>query len=235
MSSSDKGDGVVNDDIDGRPRSLERTLDLLESVIASPQCTLTMAATATGLTPTTALRYLRALESRGYVDRDADGRFGAGPTVLRIAAILHNHGPLDRLIAAADSHLARLADATSESAYLVVSDGRSASYVATAAGPRAVRHVGWVGQSVPLVGSAAGDAFGHPGIVAVRTGAVEPDVTAMSLRVGTLGELSIALSVVGPSARFAGSAEHQRVLAAHATQLALDAGLEPSGHERRAS
>src|SRR6478735_2946653 len=135
------------------PRSVGRVLDLLEIVLAAP-CTLTAAAADAELTPTTALRHLRALEARGYVRRDGSGRYGAGPTVLRLAAALGDNGLLQRLTAAAQPHLDILAAATGESAYLAVSDGRTATYVATAESHRAIRHVGWVGQDVPLDGTA---------------------------------------------------------------------------------
>ncbi len=83
------------------PRSVGRVLDLLEIVLADPGCNLTMAAAASGLTPTTALRHLRALEARGYLDRDADGLYFQGPTILRIAASLRDGGDLDRLVSRA--------------------------------------------------------------------------------------------------------------------------------------
>ena len=38
--------------------------------------------------------------------------------------------------------------------------------------------------------------------VATRTGAVEPDVTAMSLALPSIGKLGVAISIVGPSHRF---------------------------------
>ena len=44
------------------PRSIGRLLDVLEIVLSKHSCNLTSAATTSGLTPTTALRYLRALE-----------------------------------------------------------------------------------------------------------------------------------------------------------------------------
>ena len=47
------------------PRSIARVLDLFEIVLATSRCNLTTAANASELTPTTALRYLRALEARG--------------------------------------------------------------------------------------------------------------------------------------------------------------------------
>ena len=184
------------------PRSVTRVLDLFEIVLAERKCSLTVAAGSTGLTPTTALRYLRALEIRGYVNRDGSGDFSAGPTILRIAASLRGSNFLDRLIAVAQPHLDHLAKQTGESTYLAVSDGRIATYIATSESSRAIRHVGWVGQDVTLDGSALGTALADPGIVATRTGAVEPDITAMSRGLATTGKLGVAVSVVGPEYRF---------------------------------
>lgn len=191
------------------PRSVERVLDLFEIVLGERNCSLTSAANAAGLTPTTALRYLRALEIRGYVRRDASGSFSAGPAILRIAASLRGSSALDRLTVVAQPHLDRLAESTGESTYLAVSDGRSGTYIAAAEGKRAIRHVGWVGQDVTLDGSALGAALRDPGVVVVRTGAVEPDITAISRGLRVDGGLGVAVSVVGPSQRFtSGMLEH---------------------------
>ncbi len=94
---------------DAVPRSVGRVLDAFEAVLAEGTCNLATVARATGLTPTTALRHLRALEARGYLVRDEAGTFSAGPTVLRIAASLHDDGPLERLVAVVQPHLDRLA------------------------------------------------------------------------------------------------------------------------------
>lgn len=186
------------------PRSIERVLDLLEIVLAESGCTLTTAASNADLTPTTALRYLRALEVRGYLDRDEQGLFHPGATIQRIAVSLHDGGLLNGLLATAQPHLDALAASSGESVYLVVSDGRTATYVATAESSRAIRHVGWVGQNVPIEGTAAGAAFQAPGTPVVRTGAVEPDITAISMSLqGTSGP-ALAVSIVGPDQRLAG-------------------------------
>lgn len=212
---------------DGVPRSVERVLDLLEIVLADAGCTLTAAASAAELTPTTALRYLRALEVRGYVDRDDLGRFNAGPTIQRIAAVVHQDGPLERLVSQAQPHLDALAETSGESTYLVVSDGARATYAATAESPRAIRHVGWVGQDVPLDGTAAGAALEAPGTAVVRTGAVEPDITAVSMSLGRFGELPVAISIVGPDRRLTGAARTRavRLLTDAMETLRLDLGV----------
>jgi IclR family transcriptional regulator, acetate operon repressor len=192
---------VTEDDLNV-PRGVTRVLDVFEAVLAEHSCNLTRAAAAADLTPSTALRYLRALEARGYVGRDTAGDFSAGPTILRIAASLRTSSLLDRLAATAQPQLDALAQTTGESAYLAISDGRTGTYVATAGSPRAIRHVGWVGQDVTLNGSALGAAFETKGVVAVRTGAVEPDITAMSCALDLDATVGIALSIVGPTHRF---------------------------------
>ena len=183
------------------PRSTGRVLDLLEIVLMHGTCNLTTAAEGVDLTPTTALRHLRALEARGYLDRDSSGQFSAGPVMLRMAASLRGSGAVDRLIAAAQPVLDRLAAATGESTYLAVSDDRDATYVATSESNRSIRHVGWVGQAVSLDGTAVGEALRTPGTLVTRTGAVEPDITAISMSPGSHAKLDIALSVVGPAHR----------------------------------
>lgn len=183
------------------PRSTGRLLDLLEIVLAEESCNLTTAATKAELTPTTALRHLRALEGRGYLDRDDTGDFSAGPTMLRLSAMLRTSGAVDQLVAAAQPHLDALAETTGESAYLAVSDGRKATYIAAAESNRAIRHVGWVGQIVTLDGTAIGEALESPGHVVSRTGAVESDITAVSLSIGSYTKLRVALSVIGPEHR----------------------------------
>ncbi len=184
------------------PRSVGRVLDVLEVVLGAGECNLTTAASACGLTPTTALRHLRALEARGYVDRNDDGVFSVGPTMLRLAATLGDNDPVAHLVAIAQPHLDALADETGESTYLAISDGRIATYVATAESGRAIRHVGWAGQNVTLDGTAVGDALRTPGRAVTRTGAVEPDITAISMAVDLPGQLGVAMSIIGPAHRF---------------------------------
>lgn len=206
------------------PRSVTRLLDLFEIVLARRRCNLTTAANAAGLTPTTALRYLRALEARGYLDRTESGDYSAGPTVLRLAASLRGGTVLDRLATIAQPHLDALARQTGESAYIAVSDGRVGTYIAAAESPRAIRHVGWVGQQIDLDGSALGAALADPTTTAVRTGAVEADITAMSRALPVNGKVGIAVSIVGPEHRFTDTerAGHRRALDATVDALARE-------------
>ena len=201
MTSSLPSHASGSDDAAPVPRSIGRALDLLEAVLSAGDCSLTRAAGRTDLTPTTALRYLRALETRGYVARDDAGLYSAGPTLGRLAASLRETGPIDRLMNAAQPYLDRLASETGESCYLAVGDRNAATYVAAAEGTYAIRHVGWIGQTVPLEGTAVGAALAKPGRVTVRTGAVEPGITALSFGLERYEGLDAAISVIGPQAR----------------------------------
>ncbi len=208
------------------PRSVGRVLDLLEIVLAQGGCNLTGAAERAGLNPSTALRHLRALEARGYLTRGADSRYRAGPTMWRLAAGFSGAAPVERLLATAEPLLEELASATGESVYLAVSDGRVATYVATAESPRAIRHVGWIGQTVPLEGTAVGQALAEIDQVAVRTGAIEPDITAVSMAVAADLPFDVALSVIGPAHRMEApaSAGIEKSLVAAVARLATDLG-----------
>jgi DNA-binding IclR family transcriptional regulator len=193
----------------GRPRATDRGLALLRVVADHPLgIALADAARAVDLTPSTALRQLRSLESAGFAIRDEDGRFLPGPDLLRIARSLAATAALPRL---AESVLVELADLTGESAYLAERAGRQhAVYAAMEPGHHAVRHVSWLGQRVPLRGTAVGAALAGKvdtdGTV-VRTDAVEDGVTAVSAPVfDANGNVAAALSVVGPSFRLVDTA-----------------------------
>jgi DNA-binding IclR family transcriptional regulator len=183
------------------PRSVGRAFDLLEIVITEGEANLTTAAATAGLTPTTALRYLRALESRSYLRRDVDGSYSAGPTLLRLAAAARDDGPIARLVDAARPVLDGLTERTGESSYLAVGDGDRAVYLATCESSRSIRHVGWVGKTVPLAGTAVGEALaGSPG-ARIQSGAVEADIAAVAAGVIDGDRVIAALSIIGPAHR----------------------------------
>ena len=172
---------------------------------------LTDAATETGIPISTALRHLRVLTGHGYLVRDDLGRYSVGPSFVRIALAAFQSGPYARLTAAAQPALQHLAEVTEESAYLAVRDGTEAVYIATVESRRAIRHVGWVGKSVPIEGTAVGEAltsddirFGKRPVPFFNTGAIEPDVTAVVAPIhGSMG-IAGAFSVLGPADRMVG-------------------------------
>lgn len=216
-----------------KSRSAERVLSLLDTVVTLGTASLTDAAASADIPASTALRHLRVLLDHGYLVKDDVGQYSVGPTFVRIALAAFQSGPYARLSAAAQPGLERLAKITEESAYLAVRDGTEAVYIANVESPRAIRHVGWVGRSVPLRGTAVGEALlsdavivnGRAAPVFSRTGAIESDVTAIVAPIcGTLGVVG-AFSVLGPAERLT---KDRRNLAAEtvsevatATSLAL--------------
>ncbi len=212
-------------------RSVGRAVDLLEFVLAAGETTLTEAADAAGLTPTTALRYLKSLETRGFLQRSDHGLFSAGPGFLRLAALALAEGPQASLISMAGPRLRSLADGTGESCYLAIANGDGATYIATAESQRAIRHTGWVGKTVPMAGTAVGEALGgHPG-VCFKRGSVESEVAAVAVGVRNVDGLIVgALSVIGPTHRMNQSSVQKagRLLLSAAKDLTVALG-SPGG------
>ena len=216
-----------------RPRATDRGLSLVRVIADHPAgIALADAARAVDLSPSTALRQLRSLESAGFAERNDDGRFLPGPELLRIARSLASSVALPRL---AEPVLLALAEATGESAYLAEpANGSFAIYAAMEPGRHAVRHVSWLGQRVPRRGTAVGAALAgrvDDDGVAVRHDAVEGGVTAVSapVRAGRGGVVA-AVSVVGPSYRMVGPAlaSVRAVVAREALVLSSLAGAAPA-------
>ena len=211
-------------------RSAARALTLLDTVATSGLMGLNEAATVTDIPPSTALRHLRALVHYGYLVRDENGQYSVGPTFLRIALSAFRSGPYARLTAAAQPHLEELVAITEESAYLAVRDGTTAVYIATVESPRAIRHVGWVGSSVPLEGTAIGASLlaapqlsGGSPTPELNTGAIESDVTAVTAPIFGPSGVVGALSILGPTVRLAGDrlAAAAEAIVVAATSVAL--------------
>lgn len=214
------------------PRATDRGLRIV-TVVADHADGLALAdlARAVELSASTALRQLRSLQAAGFAVRRADGRWVPGPELLRIARTLTVTASLAVL---AKAELAALSDALGESAYLAeVLDEHTAVYVAMAAGTYAIRHVSWLGRTVPRLGTAVGRALEgrvDDDGVAVRADAVEPGVTAVSAPIlDGSGHVVAAISVVGPSFRLRGVAlaSARRQVAARAQALSGSAGRHP--------
>ena len=216
------------------PRATDRGLRLVRVVAEHPHgLVLADLARAVDLSASTALRQLRSLDAAGFAVRRADGRWVPGPELLRLARTLAATATLPRL---AEPELAALADALGESAYLAeAADDDTAVYVAMESGTHAVRHVSWLGHTVPRLGTAVGRALvGDVDLdgVAVREDAVESGITAVSapVRDGS-GQVVAAISVVGPSFRLreAVLVAARVAVAAHAASLSRLAGHRPPG------
>lgn len=210
------------------PRSIARVFDLFETVVDRGSCTLTEAAVEVELTPTTARRYLQALVARGYVERDPDGAYAAGPAVRALAEAVAGDADVAALARRAQPHLDRLAAAAGESAYLGVVDGDTIVYVATAQSERAIRHVGWIGQRLPHERTAIGAALAAPSAPVFRNGGLEADISAVSHGLPGVWEGTAAISIVGPAHRFDDESipRFQNVLTQTVTALVDELRLE---------
>lgn len=212
----------------GVPRGVGRAFELLELVVGAGEMTLSAAAERVGLTPTTTLRHLRALESLGYLRRGADGSFAAGPAVWQLAARARDAGPLALLVTAAQPILDELTAATGESSYLAVAEATEALYLATSESTRSIRHVGWVGRTVPLAGTAVGAALAGADGAQFRTSTIEPDIAAVARAVTLGGRAVAALSVIGPIHRF-GEPDVDAIAAAVGRAVhRLETAIDPS-------
>ncbi|MEO6124506.1 MAG: helix-turn-helix domain-containing protein [Ilumatobacteraceae bacterium] len=142
LALQDASAGPAVNVIRDRPRSSDRVLQLLSAVGSSASgMTLTEAAAAVGLVPSTALRQLRSLEAAGLLVRDEDDQlYRPGPQLIELArTVFVGHS----LTGVAQPFLDELAHLTGESAYLaVLQSPRTAMYVAAAAGRHALRHSG---------------------------------------------------------------------------------------------
>lgn len=195
----------------GQARSVNRALDLLIAVSESGRLSMSDAARATGLAASTALRLLRTLEARQFLTREESGEFVTGPQLVLTSVRTLGQQTVIQL---AHDSLHRLVEQTGESAYLSARGAEdTAVYLAQLEGTHAVRYATWTGRTVPLEGTAAGDALCNQvdstGYV-VHTQTLEPDVTAVAGPVqDQWGNVVAALSVVGPSFRLSEATAHR--------------------------
>jgi len=183
-------------------RTVERALALLAVVCDRGRTTLAESARLVDLSPSTALRLLRTLESTGFVRKDVDGSYRPGSRVVQLGTQALSN---ESLVGFCHAEMLDLVARTGESAYLSVEGHAStALYLAITEGTHSVRHASWVGRTIPLDGSAAGAALTgrtpDAGYITVERG-VESDVTAIAAPVRSGARVVAALSLVIPSYR----------------------------------
>lgn len=201
---------------------LDKAALVLSALEAGP-ATLANLVHATGLARPTAHRLAVALEHHRLVSRDLQGRFVLGPRLTELSAAAGE----DRLLAAGGPVLARLREATGESAQLFRRQGEHRICVAAAERPSGLRDTIPVGSTLTmLAGSAAqvllaweepermhrglqGARFTATVLAAVRrrgwaqsVGEREPGVASVSAPVrASSGRVVAAVSVSGPIER----------------------------------
>lgn len=208
-------------------RTAERVLALLAVVCEEGRASLSEAARATGLAPSTALRLLRTLEGAGFIRRDEDAFFTPGGRIIQLGAqALSNESLVDLTQPA----MKVLAEVTGESVYLSsLGHHETALYIAIVEGSHSIRHRSWVGGTIPLDGTAAGNALSgvvQAGSWALVRSGVESDVTAIAAPIRVGQRVVAALSLVVPSYRLGAVDEtrYGQLLAAEVATLSAELG-----------
>jgi len=210
---------------------VERALALLATICDRGGANLADSARECDLAPSTALRLLRTLENTGFVAKEeAGGTYRPGSRLIQLGAQALSN---ESLIDFAKPEMEKLVDDTGESAYLSVEGhAGTALYISIVEGTHSVRHASWVGRTVPVDISAAGQALRgrvpDEGYVIVERG-VEADVTAIASPIYSEARIVAALSLVVPSYRLTASqaAEYGRTLAKTAAELSAGLSRRP--------
>lgn len=204
-------------------RTVERALNLVAAVCERGSASLAEAAREVELPASTALRLLRTLEASSFLSRDDDGNYRPGSRLIQIGAQAFSK---EMLLTLAHQPMEDIVEATGESVYLSIEGhAETALYIAISEGTHSIRHANWVGRTIPLRGSAAGqvlqDEIPASGYVYTQSG-VEEDVTAISAPIRAGGRVVAAMSVLVPTYRI------DEVKGAHYGQLLLEAAVQVS-------
>ena len=188
-------------DEDGSVRSVLRAFDLLALFTEHRRTWAVKDLTAaSGLAKTTVLRLVATCEQRGLLWTRPDGRITVGPGMLRWAQLANTAWQLPEPVREVLRDLAR---ECRETVNVYVRSTSVLVCVAQQEGPLALRHVGRVGDELPLGFGAAGRVLDGTEGAAVSHG--EPEAGASSVAAPVRdgdGRLLAALAITGPSSRF---------------------------------
>ena len=141
-----------------RVQSLDRALDVLETLAGGQELGVSEVAARTGLVVSTVHRLLGGLAARGYVAQSrASGRYALGYKVVELAGGLEARTA--GLRSTARQHLEALQRTTGETVNLVVLDSDRVVYVDQVEGSHSVRMFTALGSSVPAHTTGSGKAM----------------------------------------------------------------------------
>lgn len=204
-------------------RTVERALGLVAAVCERGNASLAEAARDADLPASTALRLMRTLEGASFLARDEDGSYRPGSRLIQLGAQAFSR---EMLVTLCRQPMEDVVSATGESVYLSIEGHQeTALYISIVEGTHSVRHTNWVGRTIPLKTSAAGqvlrDDLPETGYVVVES-RVEADVTAISAPIRAGHRVVAALSILVPTYRI------DQVKAARFGQLLLEAAQQVS-------
>lgn len=138
----------------GLTRALDRGLQILDTIAETPPMTLAEISAACDLSPATASRILRTLESRGFVIRDPQTKvYGIGLKAFEVGSRFLSE---TRLLETCKFIPRRLSAATGQSTTLAILDRSDVVYVDAQDGSSPLRSTPRVGARAPAHATASG-------------------------------------------------------------------------------
>ncbi|WP_423834703.1 IclR family transcriptional regulator [Streptomyces manipurensis] len=130
----------------------EKSLRVLEAVAApgGPH-RLTDLAVAAAVPKSTAFRVLASLTAQGFVRTGAEGRYGVGPRLRLLSALVGGGEP-----ASIGRVLGELQRTTGQTVHLALHHGEAVTYIRKVEGDQPVRTASRIGMSMPLHSTAIG-------------------------------------------------------------------------------
>ncbi|MGH3004504.1 MAG: IclR family transcriptional regulator [Gaiellaceae bacterium] len=163
----------------GGCQAVERALGILRLFDErTTELSVADVALALGVHRSTASRLLAALARHGLLEQGvAGGHFRLGLALVSLGGMVLNRFPVR---AGAHRVLRELRDATGETAYLGLLDGREVVYIDQASSPRVTVNVDWVGCRQSLTESVSGRLLlaYQPAELAAELGSVAPETLA---------------------------------------------------------
>jgi DNA-binding IclR family transcriptional regulator len=178
---------------------IDKGVSIVQALAVEPLDLLSLQR-ATGLPRATAHRLAVALETHGFVRRDAQGRFCLGFELVRLGQLATEEFPLAELARPA---LEGLRDLTGESVQLYVREGDARRCVVSLQSRHALQWIVPVGALHPLAAGSAGKVLaGQLQALAESVEEREPGVASVSAAVtDRSGAVLAAVSLSGPVER----------------------------------
>lgn len=140
-------------------RSVERALEILECFLDNEELTLSQISEKTKLSPSTAHRIIATLQSKHYLEKDADSKkIFLGNKISQLSTKLPD-GTYDELKKVSYSHMLRLNEKYNENVRLFILDGEYKLCIAVVESTRSLRQIIRLGERHLLIVGAAGKVF----------------------------------------------------------------------------
>ncbi|MFD9333308.1 IclR family transcriptional regulator [Streptomyces sp. NPDC060028] len=152
MSTEEAADGARGGRTSAAGSALEKSLRILEAVAApgGPH-RLTDVTAAAAVPKSSTFRILASLVEQGFVRPEGDGRYGVGPRLRALSALVSGGEP-----ESIEGILCELREATGQAVHLAVHSGESITYIRKLESAQPFRTASRVGMRMPLHTTAIG-------------------------------------------------------------------------------